>query len=719
MTEGWQGTRWRLWPVAGLRMAGLPWANISLVDAPDGEEGPAAALASDEWFAQALTWQNPAVAQNWLLAYRARLRAGKDVLPRRSQRQTLLATYLQRYVAKNDTIGFFGPVGWAAITAGDGVSSPSERAQHTRTAHIEPWFIRAAIATSADDPELADRLPLRRSPAVHWNGSSLLVPPGRVLTPTPAEGAILDAVTNLPVRGDLVRFVARSGVFEEGEVRQAVANLVYKGVLMPGPQVPMDGRPERALDGLPEPWISLRDEIAEVLDDAVRASDAEAVADVLARADCMVNAWAPGIIRNKQRMPIGRTPVYIDEGWGVLTEIGADLLDIVRDPLEIVLDAAAWLAHEVGAAVLREAERVFVSLALAGAARLDALVAALAPVLSGTDDTAVAGVLQDFQARWDLLTGGLGEGDLHLNPADVAGVARALFPARTPLWVGATQHSPDLLLAQTERGPQWVLGELHVAVNTLENAVFYRQHRPGSVRLDDLTRQDFPFGRVVSCFSADDVGITPRTWPPLSSASTEYRYWALSASSALPEPPAQVTAATAIRVVRDPVTGLRADAPEWSAPLLEVLGDSLSVLAVNLFQPVGPADRCGRLTLGELVVRRATWMFDPRTLLEAAGQCPARLPEVLRSHGVPTLVFVTSAAEPKPLFIDVNSEHFRYLLLRVLARAGDSPVTLTEMYPGPTELWCDPDGRGVRTSEFRFVAVPIGHGSSPWTGHKE
>ena len=70
---------------------------------------------------EAVAWQN-----------RHALTTGIDVLVRRGpepakrngqhrQHEALVASYLQRYCAKNDTIGFFGPVGWSQIDDGPGI----------------------------------------------------------------------------------------------------------------------------------------------------------------------------------------------------------------------------------------------------------------------------------------------------------------------------------------------------------------------------------------------------------------------------------------------------------------------------------------------------------------------------------------------------------------------------------------------------------------------
>jgi hypothetical protein len=65
-------------------------------------------FAADSRLREAMIWQNADVVRNCL----DKILSGKH-LPGRVWRQYVLtiASYVQRYAAKNDTIGFFGPLG--------------------------------------------------------------------------------------------------------------------------------------------------------------------------------------------------------------------------------------------------------------------------------------------------------------------------------------------------------------------------------------------------------------------------------------------------------------------------------------------------------------------------------------------------------------------------------------------------------------------------------
>ena len=68
-------------------------------------------------------------------------------------RQEIVASYWQRYCAKNDTIGFFGPLAWGRI-ADDGppLRSRAGSLVRERAVHLEAWPVQALAG--ALDPQL-------------------------------------------------------------------------------------------------------------------------------------------------------------------------------------------------------------------------------------------------------------------------------------------------------------------------------------------------------------------------------------------------------------------------------------------------------------------------------------------------------------------------------------------------------------------------------------
>ena len=85
------------------------------------------------------------------------LRHTADTVRNSQQRshELLVARYLQRYAAKNDTIGFFGPVAWAEVrpTSEVSVRHGSALASDAKV-NFEPWAVQAMIAAIAQDPAM-------------------------------------------------------------------------------------------------------------------------------------------------------------------------------------------------------------------------------------------------------------------------------------------------------------------------------------------------------------------------------------------------------------------------------------------------------------------------------------------------------------------------------------------------------------------------------------
>src|SRR5207244_7037576 len=92
--------------------------------------------------------------------------------------ESTVVRYLQRYLLKNDTIGFFGPVGWAtrsADLAGLRVA-PGAGLLAARTTHFEMWAVDEFARALARRPELSDWLVARRALAATVTGGVLRRP---------------------------------------------------------------------------------------------------------------------------------------------------------------------------------------------------------------------------------------------------------------------------------------------------------------------------------------------------------------------------------------------------------------------------------------------------------------------------------------------------------------------------------------------------------------
>jgi hypothetical protein len=120
--------------------------------------------------------------------------------------------------------------------------------------------------------------------------------------------------------------------------------------------------------------------------------------------------------------------------------------------------------------------------------------------------------------------------------------------------------------------------------------------------------------------------------------------------------------------------------------------------------------RWPRIVCGNVVLFRARWTFTGTRLPtltrggEPLGDAEFFL-ELARwrsRHGLPQHVFVHTQAEPKPFYVDLMSPVLADLLRRALVKAlseGEAVLHVTEMLPGPEELWVR-DERGSYATEF-------------------
>ncbi len=159
---------WALWRWVAVRAAGFPVGGLDLFG-PGDEAGRLAGLAGDPALREALTWQNRDVLRNALDRIDLEGSAGK-----RRRRVEVIASYWQRYCAKNDTIGFFGPLGWGRITD-DGPAltvEPGEQLLADRATRFEVWAVDALAAALATDVEVKPWIPPVAAPIADQSAST-------------------------------------------------------------------------------------------------------------------------------------------------------------------------------------------------------------------------------------------------------------------------------------------------------------------------------------------------------------------------------------------------------------------------------------------------------------------------------------------------------------------------------------------------------------------
>src|SRR5580700_11263109 len=283
------GTTWSVWRDVCLRSAGFPADMVlAICDDPlarsadlDGAD-PAGPLAYDQAYAdaagrlshaiadtyadpvfqEAVTWQNPGLAQ-FLRDHDAGPGAARRSKQR--QRELTIANYLQRYCLKNDTIGFFGPVGWASADPGTAglVVTPGKQLIARRTTYFEVWAIDKVAAAIAGQGRVLGWLRPRRTRSAFLAGNVLHRPHRQPVVLTDAELRILKACD-----GSATISEVSAGA---PDARALLARLAELGALRLDMEGPMHAWPERLLAG----------RLDQIADPAARAAALEPVERII------------------------------------------------------------------------------------------------------------------------------------------------------------------------------------------------------------------------------------------------------------------------------------------------------------------------------------------------------------------------------------------------------------------------------------------------------
>jgi Lantibiotic dehydratase, N terminus len=754
---------WSLWREVALRSAGFPARRVEALrdddlaasaDAVDSVEpaNPAhvayeaafaaglarlsAALvdiASDPPFREAVTWQNLAVVANHLdhvVNHRPPVMSGQVRMNRnkRTRRdEVAIANYLQRYCLKNETIGFFGPVGWARISpTGPALSAtPGPKLLARRTTYFEVWAIDALGDTISDQPGM-----------LRWLTPRVGIP---VNTFPPNERPTLSAAEeDLVLRCDGTRTVA-DHIGTDPDVVEALKRLLQLHAVRLDLWCSMQAWPERELgrrlEGIGDADLRGRGQalLAELISgrDAVAAAagDAEKVRATIAALDTTferLTGSAP--TRRAGGTYAGRTLLYEDCLRDVDVQIGPALLDALAGPLGLVLESVQWLVGTIAGrlqdrfATVLDEERVAAG---RGSVPLMRMFARAGDELGEDPELRIAQALAEFQDRWRRVLDLPPDVRRYAVPTDaIADRVAQSFPRIPGRWRTAGRHSVDIMIAASgveaiDRGDfQLVLSQLHVASNALDTRALVEQHKDPA-RLLAANEADHADGRVYA-IPPKYANVSSRVSPPSALLSPRFTYVSLGAESVVPPPGSRTLSAAGLLVdrrgdglvVRDPSSGDEFD-------LLEVIAENLSGAVHRLFRPMVPAPHTPRVTIDRLVLWRETWIFPAPGIAWAFVKNEQRRYALARrwrrQHELPERVFARLPSEVKPTAVDFRSLVLVNLFAKAIRTAAaaavagsTADVSISEMLPDIEDLWLA-DAEGNRySSELRFVAVDGG-----------
>ena len=141
---------WALWKDFAVRSAGFPVAGLDVFAAPD-EPARLHEVARNPVFREAVTWQS----REALASAVDKLAGDERASPGRiRRREEIVASYWQRYCAKNDTIGFFGPLAWGSFEESGPAAVRAGELVRERVVHFEVWAVEAVARAAGIDAVL-------------------------------------------------------------------------------------------------------------------------------------------------------------------------------------------------------------------------------------------------------------------------------------------------------------------------------------------------------------------------------------------------------------------------------------------------------------------------------------------------------------------------------------------------------------------------------------
>ncbi|MFG2078079.1 lantibiotic dehydratase [Nonomuraea maritima] len=752
------GTGWSVWREALLRSTGFPADGLDRLSAPAcaaaadaflaGEIGAEVFdkaleqaardsaeelcdIAADPLFREAVTWQNRGV----LVSLDALVRGGpagkRD--PRRRERERVVVKYWQRYCAKNETVGFFGPVSWVTCTP-DGPAltvTPGPELLGDRRVRFEDWALRSSMEVLAADPVIRRSLPPVLQPHLALDGRTIRRPAQPPLPVSAAEAAVLSRCDGRRRASDVAADVlGQAGIRTEEDACLLLERLAERGLLSWQGDLPQSAAAEERmgelLAGIEDPAARERATTAfgrlrAARDRVVRsAGDPESLAAALDALSAEFTAFT-GVAgeRRAGQTYAARGLVYEDTTRDVQVTFGASLLEDIAEPLELMLDAARWLTAELAHAYGRALRELFDELRADGPVRLSDLWYLAQGMLFGAGPRPVDAIAGEFARRWSEL---FCLADVPPGTAELTFTARELsasnaFSADRPGWSAGRLHSPDLQICAesveaVNRGDYLVvMGEMHAAWATFDCSVFTLAH-PDPDALRDALTADLGPHRIRPLYPVDWPRYTGRVSHSLSHPTDRELGWTAAPGA---DPDRLLTAAAMLVTEEDgDLVATAAGGRSW--PLIEVFSQLVSMHAVDGFK-LGGADRHGhspRITIDRLVVARRTWRTTVHAtgLAEAKGERGRYLAVRRWRHrlGLPDQVFVKLSSETKPTYVDLTSPVFCDLLCSMVRSAGQSAgqdvrLVVTEMLPTADQAWL-PDTAGRRYfTELRMHMV--------------
>jgi hypothetical protein len=693
-------------------------------------------FARDPMFHEAVIWQN---RQAFETAVQSAANEQHESCRNQRQRnhEELVANYAQRYCVKNDTIGFFGPVAWGRIESGSRVLELSHGPSLTkrRQTYFENWAIDKVAASLSMLDGMDWWISPRLVPDVVIEKGMLQRPGFSRVALSELEQAVLSRCDGQALPEEILHAILADPRFDEcsqQDLRGVLKAKADEGVVIWRFLVPVEVNSEIALRqrllrvGNPELRAAALNRLDKL--DAARREVDGAAGDPYQLNRAMRNAElifeeitnTPGN-RNPGTTYGGRTVIYEDCQRDLAIRITPDLLSPIVPALSLLLKSLRWFMQSTALKFQRLFTQTYRELVVAqsgGDVRLQDWWNYTEPKLLNA--SSLSDVEKLFRRKWDdILSVGGQDSTVQFQSDDLKDKVEQLFPELGAGYYPVRYFCPDLMLAAEDAEAvregklQYVLGEVHAGRNTLCHAALVEQH-PNRNDLVEATQWDIASGCFKILNTQADQNTTVRTSEGVL-RPTDYLL-ATTPDSVAPGGYDCHPISGLILTEHDATLQVVSMADGRRFHILEAFSDLLFGFVMNKASWVPPMRHVPRVIIDKLVINRETWRFRKSDLDFAVEKDEAErflgTRRWIRSHCLPQKVFVKSALEVKPFYVDLESPVLVEILCRAIRRMNSlggegEQLIVSEMLPGPQELWLQ-DAKGARyTSELRFAVVDL------------
>lgn len=698
-------------------------------------------------FREAVVWQNRHALHT---ALDVLLQVSPDVpLQTSKQRlhETLVANYLQRYCTKNDSIGFFGPIGWAKlVSSGEPITVyPGKQLLASRHVYFESWGIDALAEMLSKDPSLLPWVAPRMMPYAHLRGNVLHLPFTNPIKLSHNQAVILHECDGQQTAREIAFKVisnpsndlkSEQGVYAILEQLRNARRILWRF------EIPPEGvYPERVLRQLLARIEdeSLRREKLGTLDTLEQAR--ETIAQVAGNHELLdvalgdiettfLSIAGTAATRGEGQAYAARTLVYEDCRRDGEVLLGPELVQALEQPLTLILRSARWLTYHFAAFFYEAFLEAYMEIVEeTGSPVVDFANFWLWMQEQVFDDSAHYDetLIEMFQERWaTILPFSEEQHRVQFASADLAPSIIAMFDAPGPGWHGARYHSPDILISAASPEAikagdyQIVLGELHVGMNTLQAALFAVQY-PSPEDLLRYVALDLPDTRILPAFPKNNFPPSSRVRPYFITPKDIRLVFSADAVA----PPQSSTLTTGSMVIEQ-VDGrlvVRTRDGSQSFEVIEVFAEFLMRHVYDCLKIFPPVKHRPRITIDRVVIARETWCFAPAEIAfvseKDAVQRFLAVRRWVNEHHMPRFVFFKVPSEQKPCFLDFASPLSINTFAKMIRHNQEigSPagsIVLSEMLPAVEQSWLvDAEGQHY-TSELRIVALDMRAPSSTY-----